>query len=104
MRTRLEALVDQVDTSLAAANQAREVALPLCRRVIRLAGTAIKSVHRLEPEAAVARIVEGRLGGFFKEIVQLEQESVTESKKSVKQVLDEAGTTVTRFARFEVGA
>jgi translin len=54
VRTRLEALVDQVDTSLAAANQAREVALPLCRRVIRLAGTAIKSVHRLEPEAAIA--------------------------------------------------
>jgi elongation factor Ts len=52
----------------------------------------------------VAKIVEGRLGGFFKEIVLLEQESVTESKKSVKQVLDEAGTTVKRFARFEVGA
>ena len=29
---------------------------------------------------------------------------MTENKKSVKAVLDEAGTTVTRFARFEVGA
>jgi elongation factor Ts len=57
-----------------------------------------------KPEAAVERIVEGRLGGFFKEIVLLEQESVTESKKSVKDVLDANGTTVTRFARFEVGA
>ena len=57
-----------------------------------------------KPEQAIAKIVEGRLGGFFKEIVLLEQESVTESKKSVKAVLDEAGTTVTRFARFEVGA
>ena len=57
-----------------------------------------------KPEQAIAKIVEGRLGGFFKEIVLLEQESVTESKKSVKQVLDEAGTTVKRFARFEVGA
>ena len=57
-----------------------------------------------KPEQAIAKIVEGRLGGFFKEIVLLEQESVTESKKTVKAVLDEAGTTVKRFARFEVGA
>ena len=57
-----------------------------------------------KPEQAIARIVEGRLGGFFKEIVLLEQESVSESKKSVKAVLDEAGTTVKRFVRFEVGA
>ena len=63
-----------------------------------------KTLEEGKPEAAVARIVEGRLGGFFKEIVLLEQESVTESKKSVKAVLDEAGTTVKRFARFEVGA
>ena len=57
-----------------------------------------------KPEQAIAKIVEGRLGGFYKEIVLLEQESVTESKKSVKAVLDAAGTTVKRFARFEVGA
>jgi elongation factor Ts len=63
-----------------------------------------KTLEEGKPEAAVARIVEGRLGGFFKEIVLLEQESVTESKKTVKQVLDESGTTVKRFARFEVGA
>src|SRR5215212_10051540 len=63
-----------------------------------------KTIEEGKPEAAVAKIVEGRLGGFFKEIVLLEQESVTEAKKSVKQVLDEAGTTVKRFARFEVGA
>ena len=57
-----------------------------------------------KPEQAIAKIVEGRLGGFYKEIVLLEQESVSEAKKSVKTVLDEAGTTVKRFARFEVGA
>lgn len=57
-----------------------------------------------KPEQAIPKIVEGRLGGFFKQIVLLEQESVTEAKKSVKAVLDEAGTTVKRFARFEVGA
>lgn len=57
-----------------------------------------------KPEQAIAKIVEGRLGGFYKEIVLLEQESVSEAKKTVKTVLDEAGTTVKRFARFEVGA
>lgn len=57
-----------------------------------------------KPEQAIAKIVEGRLGGFYKEIVLLEQESVSEAKKTVKAVLDEAGTTVKRFARFEVGA
>ena len=57
-----------------------------------------------KPEQAIAKIVEGRLNGFFKDVVLLEQPSVTEIKKSVKAVLDAAGTTVKRFARFEVGA
>ncbi|GAA2662475.1 MULTISPECIES: translation elongation factor Ts [Actinosynnema] len=56
-----------------------------------------------KPEAALPKIVEGRVNGFFKDVVLLEQASVTESKKTVKAVLDEAGVTVTRFARFEVG-
>lgn len=57
-----------------------------------------------KPEQAIAKITEGRLNGFFKEVVLLEQPSVTENKKSVKTVLDESGTTLKRFARFEVGA
>ena len=57
-----------------------------------------------KPEQAIPKIVEGRLGGFYKTVVLLEQESITESKKSVKDVLDAAGTSVSRFARFEVGA
>jgi elongation factor Ts len=57
-----------------------------------------------KPEQAIAKITEGRLNGFFKDVVLLEQPSVTESKKTVKAVLDEAGTTLVRFARFEVGA
>lgn len=57
-----------------------------------------------KPEGALPKIVEGRVNGFFKEVVLLEQSSVQESKKTVKAVLDEAGVTVKRFARFEVGA
>ena len=56
-----------------------------------------------KPEAALQRIVEGRLNGFFKDAVLIEQPSVQDSKKTVRQLLSEAGVTVTRFARFEVG-
>jgi len=57
-----------------------------------------------KPEQAIAKIVEGRLNAFYADNVLLEQESVREAKKTVKQVLDEAGVTVTKFAHFEVGA
>jgi elongation factor Ts len=56
-----------------------------------------------KPEQVLPRIVEGRLNGFFKDVVLLEQPSVQDAKRSVKALLDEAGVTVRRFARFEVG-
>lgn len=56
-----------------------------------------------KPEQALPKIIEGRVNGFFKDVVLLEQSSVTDSKKTVKGVLDEAGAAVTRFVRFEVG-
>ncbi|MGH3355857.1 MAG: translation elongation factor Ts [Nocardioidaceae bacterium] len=56
-----------------------------------------------KPEQALPKIIEGRVTGYFKDVALLEQPSVQDSKKSVKQVLDDAGVTVRRFARFEVG-
>jgi elongation factor Ts len=56
-----------------------------------------------KPEQALPKIVEGRLNGFFKDAVLLDQPSVSDNKKTVKALLDEAGVTVTRFVRFEVG-
>jgi elongation factor Ts len=56
-----------------------------------------------KPEQAIAKIVEGRLNAFFKDNVLLEQESVREAGKTVKQVLDAAGVTLKKFAHFEVG-
>jgi elongation factor Ts len=56
-----------------------------------------------KPEQALPKIVEGRLNGFFKDAVLLEQPSVSDSKKTVKALLGDAGVTVTRFVRFEVG-
>lgn len=57
-----------------------------------------------KPEAALPKIVEGRLNGFYKSVVLLDQAALSDSKKTVKQVLDEAGTTVKGFVRFELGA
>ena len=67
--------------------------------------TVLENITREEgkPEAALPKIVEGRLNGFFKDIVLLDQASVADSKKTVKQLMDEAGVTLTGFARFEVG-
>jgi elongation factor Ts len=57
-----------------------------------------------KPEQAMAKIIEGRVNGFFKDVVLLDQPSVQDSKQNVKAVLDAAGVTLKRFARFEVGA
>jgi elongation factor Ts len=56
-----------------------------------------------KPEQALPKIVEGRVTGFYKDVVLLDQPSVSDNKKSVKALLDKAGVTVTRFVRFEVG-
>ncbi|MFT4088862.1 MAG: translation elongation factor Ts [Gordonia sp. (in: high G+C Gram-positive bacteria)] len=56
-----------------------------------------------KPEQALPKIVEGRVNGFFKDVVLVDQPSVTDSKKTVKQILDDAGATVVAFTRFEVG-
>jgi len=56
-----------------------------------------------KPEKALPKIVEGRVNSFFKDYVLLEQSSVVDNKKTVKQIADEAGLNITRFVRFEVG-
>jgi elongation factor Ts len=57
-----------------------------------------------KPEAALPKIVEGRLTGFFKEGVLVDQAFAKDPKKSVGQVLQDAGAKATGFARFRVGA
>lgn len=56
-----------------------------------------------KPEQALPKIVEGRVNAFFKDNVLLEQPSVVDNKKTVAAVLEDSGTTVTAFARFEPG-
>ena len=56
-----------------------------------------------KPEQAIGKIVEGRLGAFFKDVVLTDQPFVKDPKKTIRQVLSEQGVTVRAFARFQVG-
>ena len=56
-----------------------------------------------KPEQAIPKIVEGRLKAFFKDVALVEQPSVRDPKKTVKQLLAESGASVKAFARFQIG-
>jgi len=54
-----------------------------------------------KPEAAISKIVEGKLNGFFKDLCLLEQPYAKDDKKSVKQVIGSA--SIVRFSQIEIG-
>jgi elongation factor Ts len=56
-----------------------------------------------KPEQAIPKIVEGRVGAFFKDVVLTEQASVKDPKQTVKSVLAAGKVNVKAFARFRVG-
>ncbi len=55
------------------------------------------------PPEIVARMIEGRLEKWFKEVVLLEQPFVLDDKKSVGKALEEAGAKALSFVRMQVG-
>ena len=58
-----------------------------------------------KPEAALPKIIDGRLNAFFKPIVLNEQEPALDAeKRPVAKVAEAAGITVTGFTRGKVGA
>jgi elongation factor Ts len=57
-----------------------------------------------KPEAALPKIVEGRIGAFYKQVALLEQDYAKDNKLTVAKVAIDAGLTITGFARFKVGA
>ena len=61
------------------------------------------AIEEGKPEASLSKIVEGRVTGFVKEVSLIEQSFAKDAKKTVKQILDEAGTAVKAFHRFRVG-
>jgi elongation factor Ts len=56
-----------------------------------------------KPEAAIGKIVEGRVNAFLKDIVLVEQASVRDQKKPVSKLLATRGARVLGFARFQIG-
>lgn len=66
----------------------------------------VEEISRNEgkPEAALPKIVEGRLGAFFKQVALMDQEYARDNKLSIQQVVDQAGLTIQGFVRFKVGA
>jgi elongation factor Ts len=56
-----------------------------------------------KPEQAIPKIVDGRLNAFFKDVALVEQPSVRDPKRSVKQLLADRGAKVRGFARFQIG-
>ena len=63
----------------------------------------VEEISRNEgkPEAALPKIIEGRLNGWFKERVLLEQAYVKDEKQTIEQYLH--GATITAFAQVVVG-
>jgi elongation factor Ts len=63
-----------------------------------------------KPAAIIAKIVEGKLDKFYSEICLLEQPYIRDDKKTVGDLLKEAGSktgenlVVRRFSRFRLGA
>jgi elongation factor Ts len=63
----------------------------------------IEEISRNEgkPDAALPKIIEGRLNGWFKDRVLLEQNYVKDEKQSVQQFLN--GATITAYAQVVIG-
>jgi elongation factor Ts len=57
-----------------------------------------------KPEAALPKIVEGRVNAYFKQVALLDQDYAKDNKLSIAKVAQDAGITLTGFARFKVGA
>lgn len=108
-----------VATDAAGAEVARDVAMhiaaysPVYLSREDVPADVVENEHRIaeeiarnegKPEAALPKIVEGRVNGFFKENVLLDQAFARDPKKTVGQIVTEAGGTVTGFVRFRVGA
>ncbi|MBL0886471.1 translation elongation factor Ts [Myceligenerans indicum] len=63
-----------------------------------------RSIAEGKPEAALPKIVEGRLNGFFKEVVLVDQPLAKDSKTTVGKYVAGANGTLQAFVRFRVGS
>ena len=56
-----------------------------------------------KPEKIIPKIVEGRVNAFLKDACLLDQQSISDDKKTVGQLAKDANVTIKRFVRFVVG-
>jgi elongation factor Ts len=65
--------------------------------------TTVEEISRKEgkPEGAMPKVIEGRMNGWFKDRVLLEQSYVKDEKQSISQFL--GGATVTAYAQVVIG-
>ncbi len=114
VRVSYQAGTDAGEAAAAARNAAMQIAAmrPVYVTRDQVPAQVVESERRIaeqtareegKPDGAIGKIVEGRLGGFFKDSVLLEQPSVQDNKKTVKALLEAGGATVTAFSRLEVG-
>ena len=104
-------LAKDVAQHIAAANPLYVSTDDVPPEVIEAEKKVFESIAREEgkPEAALAKIVEGRVAGYYKDFCLLEQGWVREPKKTIKAMLDEANASlgekieVRRFSRYKVG-
>lgn len=66
----------------------------------------VEEISRQEgkPEAILPKIVEGRLGAYYKQVALLEQDYAKDNSLTVGKVAKDAGIEISGFARFKVGA
>jgi elongation factor Ts len=64
---------------------------------------AEKTRNEGKPEAAIPKIVEGRVNKFYEDICLVDQPYVRDPSKKIGQLAAEAGAEVRRFALFQVG-
>ncbi|MCB0914421.1 MAG: elongation factor Ts [Actinobacteria bacterium] len=62
-----------------------------------------KAIEEGKPEAALPKIVEGRVKSFLKDSCLVDQPWVRDNKKTIGAYLKENDATILRFARFRVG-
>ena len=100
-------IVAMIATDEAGAAVAHEAALQISERRVATEKTTEELKSKGKPEAVIEKIapkiVEGRLGAFYKETVLLEQAYVKDPSKTVGDLFKEVGGTALSFARVEVG-
>ena len=71
--------------------------------VVALEKATLETLSRNEgkPEAALPKIVEGRLNGFFKDCVLVEQAYAKDDKQTIKQFIGSA--SIVKYAQVEIG-